>query len=676
MRVFVYSATAAFLLASHASATITCTKASFQYLLTYGCMCRPCHLCAHSVANGCQMSTPNAVTLSDGHDIATQQPLLAPTAWFLSDIEIIRARNGVPRTDIATYSTNNSVTVFPATNEFFRSMYQDISTTASGDAVYLNAWTLNNVPYIPDVDPSQTLQRVWADTVGRGVNVSALLFQNLEDSSAVAGMFNWFNGLGAPNAQLVLDNRAPALTGSLHQKATIIQRAHGGTVAYMGGTDHAIDRWDTKFHNESTLRKATNITKSYNGWVDVHSKIVGAATQDIFNTFLQRWSDPSTPLISPVFSLLASTTTGISDAPRVIAPIDLLDNLPANGSHAIQLARTYSCVYKGYTNFARLGETTILAARLKAIQNAKNFIYVEDQYFIHVPDLLDALLAVLPTIQRLVIVTCARSSMTTVAGYEAYLYNMVAPLQEKFPNKVQIYKSPADIFVHSKVLLVDDVFLSVGSSNWNVRSMTSDAEMAANIVDTATVTSVPDHIAVAALAHSFRLAKFGELTRFSIDFSSLTFVQAADALATYAGQAGSFITPYMVEYESYFAIYANAQRLFDGDGRCINTSPDFCANVTSSDYQVVQIACQCTRDKYELTACPAMHEYNHASVATSMEMTKYHTVLAISIAVLVAIVVLVGVGSFCLHRHCCKTKSRKSKPITDGVAVTAPTQVL
>ncbi|KAF0687208.1 Aste57867_21064 [Aphanomyces stellatus] len=646
-------------LAGHTTATITCVKSDFQYLLAYWCVCRPCNLCTFNVLHGCQVSTPDAITLSDGSDIPTKQPFLAPIDWFLTDAQIQAARGGVPRTGISTFSTNNSITVFPDTKEFFQSIYQDVSATSAGDAVFFNGWTLNNVPFIPHVDATQTVQSVWASVATRGVDFHALLNENMQEYATAATMFNWFNGLGLPNAQLVLDNRVSGVTDSLHQKATVVQRGHGGAVAYIGGVDHGYDRWDSKYHNESALRNGTGVRQSFNGWMDVHSKIVGAATQDILNSFLQRWSDPSPPAISAAFSLLASPNGGISDTPRVIAPVNL-GTQSTTGSSAVQLVRTYSCVYNGYVNFAPKGETSILAARLKAIQNAKNFIYVEDQYFVYMPDLFNALMAVLPTIQRLVIVTCARSSMSTTAGYQVFLYNMVAPLQEKFPNKVQIYKSPADIYVHTKVLLVDDVFLSIGSSNWNVRSMTSDAEMAANIVDTATVTSAPDNIAVAALAHSFRLAKFGELTRFSIDFSTLTFVQAADALATYANQAGSFISPFVVEFELYFAIYVNTQRLFDGDGRCVGTSPDFCANVTSSDYQVVQIACQCAKDKQDLATCPAMLAYNNNSAANAMVTSKFQKVLAICIVVLVAILVVVGVGSFCLHRHFCRRRRRNN----------------
>ncbi|KAH9162578.1 hypothetical protein LEN26_000906 [Aphanomyces euteiches] len=123
-------------------------------------------------------------------------------------------------------------------------------------------------------------------------------------------------------------------------------------------------------------------------------------------------------------------------------------------------------------------------------------------------------------------------------------------------------------------------------------------------------------------------------------FSNLTYVQAADALATYAAtQPGAFITPFVVQYELYFELYASAKAIFDGDGRCVDTSADFCAAVTSNDYDVVQIACQCARDKMDLSVCPAMANYNSCQVAAQLNLAKFHIVLAICVVVAVIVVV-------------------------------------
>ncbi|EQC24759.1 hypothetical protein SDRG_17348, partial [Saprolegnia diclina VS20] len=106
------------------------------------------------------------------------------------------------------------------------------------------------------------------------------------------------------------------------------------------------------------------------------------------------------------------------------------------------ILRTYSCKYKGYKSFAPKGETSILAGRIKAIRNAKNYIYIEDQYFIHVPELLDELLKVLPRIQRLVIFTVTPGKVELASGYQKYQYDMMAPLLEKsFWSTTSLFRS-------------------------------------------------------------------------------------------------------------------------------------------------------------------------------------------------------------------------------------------
>ncbi|KAF0687204.1 Aste57867_21060 [Aphanomyces stellatus] len=596
-------------------ADVACTKTSFATMLDNGCVCSPCTLCSYSLLSGCHINAAQATSLSNGSDIPTRQPHLDPSDWFLTDAELTRARGGVPRTGLSAFTANNSVTVFGATNEFFESIFQDLSAVQA-DAVYLSGWTLDSTePNVPQSDPSQTVQTVWTHIVQRTAQVHALVFENLQEATSVASAYNWFNGLNL-QSQLVLDNRITPITGSLHQKATVIQH-RGGAVAYVGGVDHASDRWDTIYHNESTLRNATGVQKDYHGWVDVHSKIVGGASQDILNSFLQRWNDPSPPSIAPLFTNMAQiNTTGVNDAPRVITPSTSVPN------PALDPMPSKSC-----------GETNILAVRLKAIQNANNFIYVENQYFIHVPDLLDALLVdVVPF------------------GYEAYLYDMVTPLQASFPNKVQIYKTPADIYVHSKVLLVDYVFLS----------------MAANIADTATVTN--NNIAVTALAHNFRLAKFGEFTRFSIDFSTLTFVQAADALATYASQAGSFITPYVVEYESYFDMYKNVRVLFDGDASTPSHVADVCR---TTDVHIVQLACACREAGFDLNQYPIMQAYNIRDVAENLASERRRINRAMGVVVALLVCLVLSTTAFFIYVRVLKQymdKRRKAKAPAAAVA--------
>ncbi|GMF33351.1 unnamed protein product [Phytophthora lilii] len=90
---------------------------------------------------------------------------------------------------------------------------------------------------------------------------------------------------------------------------------------------------------------------------------------------------------------------------------------------------------------------------------------------------------------------------------------MIGPMKEKYPNKVQIYttKKGLDIYIHTKLVLIDDVYVSLCSANWNRRSMTSALELNANVIDDETVES-PDGVTVLKLARDMRIRKFVEMT--------------------------------------------------------------------------------------------------------------------------------------------------------------------
>jgi len=90
--------------------------------------------------------------LSDGTDIRPRQPILDAEGWFLTEQEITASRGGVPRDDMAVYTTGNKVTSYTVANEFYDAVYEDLSATKEGDRVMLAAWLTALVPLKPDVD--------------------------------------------------------------------------------------------------------------------------------------------------------------------------------------------------------------------------------------------------------------------------------------------------------------------------------------------------------------------------------------------------------------------------------------------------------------------------------------------------------------------------------------------
>ncbi|RLN55738.1 hypothetical protein BBJ29_010090 [Phytophthora kernoviae] len=484
-------------------------------------------------------SADGSADLSDGTDIKVEQPLLKPTDWFLTEQEILDSRGGIPRDGLETYTTGNNVTTFTVTKDFFESVYDDFSATKVGDRVMYAGWDTALIPFEADVDPSGNKTR--------GHNIKARDAINAIPPSPINGA----------KAVYLFDDRLPNSLSSHHQKTiTIAVNKSTGEdehpIAYVGGLDLTNDRWDTMYHNVTAIRDAADITFRNKGWMDASFRIHGPAAKDVANNFLARWNSDYIPCKGLDDDLMDFANPDYDKLP----PIDYASSTTSSnlGDKNVQIVRTFSCKYKHYKEFAPHGEQSLFQSRIKALRNAKNYIYVEDQYFVLVPELMDVLVEVMPNIQRLIAVVQPPFTSVKLSGYEKYLYQMIEPLKKKFPNKVQIYTTKTDrkIYIHTKLVLIDDVYASTGSANWNRRSMTSDSEMSANIIDDETVES-PDGITVLKLARDMRIRKFEEMTGLSYEeVDAMKFIDAADQLKIAAADESSIIQNLEVGYHLYY----------------------------------------------------------------------------------------------------------------------------
>ncbi|ETI36920.1 hypothetical protein F443_17025 [Phytophthora nicotianae P1569] len=513
--------------------------------------------------------------LSDGTDIKPRQPLLDAEDWFLTEKEITASRGGIPRTDMSVYTTGNKVTSYTVANEFYDAVYEDLSSTKEGDRVMLAAWLTALVPLKPEVDPTGAksgVKEVMAGVVKRGGHVNILNWSNIgvgytpyniKARDAINSIPP--SPINGAKAVLIFDDRVPKALSSHHQKNMVIAASSSTDpddqpVAYVGGYDLANDRWDTIYHNNSALRDEAKITFREKGWMDGHIRIHGPAAKDVASNFLARWNSDYLPCQGLDDDLLDFRNPKYEHLP----PLDYASsNTTAKlGHQSVQITRTFSCMYEHYKEFAPRGETSLFQARLKAIKNAKNFIYIEDQYFVLVPELLQAIMEVMPTIQRLVVVANPQTSPFTNAGYIKYFYESVEPIRSKYPNKFKIYttKAKRDILIHSKIVVIDDVYLSIGSANWNRRSMTSDSELNADVVDTRTVKS-PEGVIVGRLPRDFRIRKFMEMTGLSYKkLNAMTFIEAADELANAVIDESTILDNNNIQHQAYFFAITNAMR--------------------------------------------------------------------------------------------------------------------
>jgi phosphatidylserine/phosphatidylglycerophosphate/cardiolipin synthase-like enzyme len=245
-----------------------------------------------------------------------------------------------------------------------------------------------------------------------------------------------------------------------HQKAIVID----GQVAFVGGMDLTTfqgDRWDTQQH---PLRAGPN-------WHDVQVRIEGEAVADVEHNFRQRW--------------LGSGGNGA--LPRRDPQPDPAWQTP------VQIVRTIP--HGVYDSLSR-GEFGIHYAYTRALRHARRLIYLENQY-LWSPDIMDALIGALNKERdepfRIVILLPARA-------YSGKWDNdqHVARLREADRGRgiVSVYCPYASgpsagvapfsyrpIYVHAKVAIVDDEWLTVGSANLNARGLVTDGEMNAVVCD-------------------------------------------------------------------------------------------------------------------------------------------------------------------------------------------------
>ena len=168
------------------------------------------------------------------------------------------------------------------------------------------------------------------------------------------------------------------------------------------------------------------------------------------------------------------------------------DERPARGDgpHAVQVLRTYPAKRPPYP-FAPRGERSIARAYLKAFGRAKSLVYLEDQY-LWSKDAAGCCADALrrePDLRVVVVVPRYPDPSGRVVG-DASRYGRETvrrTLDAAGGDRVLVLDlenaEGTPIYVHSKICIVDDVWMAVGSDNLNRRSWTHDSEISCAILD-------------------------------------------------------------------------------------------------------------------------------------------------------------------------------------------------
>jgi phosphatidylserine/phosphatidylglycerophosphate/cardiolipin synthase-like enzyme len=210
---------------------------------------------------------------------------------------------------------------------------------------------------------------------------------------------------------------------------------------------------------------------------DVSIEIEGPAVAHLEKTFTTLWKStgkPLEPVQNPIPAEPLSENT---------ASVQVLRTLPGN---------TFKKTTSGDDEELPYGETGILEAYQRAINNAERYIYIETQYFTS-PEIVDSLIARLkdttkPKLQLIFVINL----LPDLPGYPDRQIDVINQLKiwvEKHGHQMGVYtmwsRSEAskrtaegkiqyeimNIYVHSKMAIIDDTWATVGTANLDGTSL-------------------------------------------------------------------------------------------------------------------------------------------------------------------------------------------------------------
>ena len=403
----------------------------------------------------------------------------------------------------------------------------------TGHRIYIAGWKLAPELWLPDFAPEADpppdydadavlaagsafvatghLMGMLRAAISAGVDVRALLWRQQQESPNFktdnTAAVTFLNQKEADlHGQAILDAVGRAV-GSHHQKAVVVQNADG-RMAFVGGIDLALGRWDTPEHlpNDERARGGRDITNA--GFHDTHTMIEGPAVDDVETNFRQRWNG------HPQAQLGDRTLVPVRTLAEAIDPIP-------DASHFVQINRT---IPPGVPAFPFVspehGDPGARLARVNAIRRAKRYVYIEDQYltmvdsFDHaqlltsadplnfVPSARDTISAALrerivgASPLEFVAILIPRTLGEDPRFADGVLYEMrkrfVSFLthgltDEQKRQRLLVFhprnRSGQFTYVHAKNMIVDDVWASIGSSNIGYRSQTYDTEINCDVID-------------------------------------------------------------------------------------------------------------------------------------------------------------------------------------------------
>ncbi len=263
--------------------------------------------------------------------------------------------------------------------------------------------------------------------------------------------------LAQPRVQVRIDHAHP-LGASHHQKIVVIDDA----LAFCGGIDTTIGRWDTRAHRGKDPRRNSPWGFAQGPWHDATAAVDGAAALALGELARERWRVATGETLPP-------PEAGEDSWPASIKPN--VENVMVGIARTQPRYRDQEPIYE------------IEALYLATIQAARKSIYIESQYCAsrRVGEALALRLAEKGGPEIVIINPRTAEGWLEEEVMDTARVRLVRTLRESdHEDRFRIYCPVAangtPIYVHAKIMIVDDQLLRIGSSNLNNRSMGFDTE--------------------------------------------------------------------------------------------------------------------------------------------------------------------------------------------------------
>ena len=260
-----------------------------------------------------------------------------------------------------------------------------------------------------------------------------------------------------PRVHFKLDAHHP-VGAAHHQKVIVIDE----DTAFCSGIDVANNRWDTRSHEENQEQRHQPDGNDAGPWHDAAMVVQGDVARALSEYAEQHWDDAGGKKIKAVTARADCWPAGL-DADFTDCPIAIARTLPEmDGQKSVREIESLS---------------------IDLIAAAEKYIYVESQYF-----------------ASAVIARAIAERLSEPAGPEVIIFNPQSAegwLESEIMNssRARLYEAVkardkydrfrmfhpfnaagTPIYVHAKILIVDDQYIRIGSSNFNNRSLGFDSE--------------------------------------------------------------------------------------------------------------------------------------------------------------------------------------------------------